>query len=185
MWSRLYRDHAVIPFPSFDTACNGWTPQAAISWWAGPKRAFQFVRFSDRVQTEEEAVERAWARAQAWIDERLAGKLSERRVIDIIDSLKQDVARSSSPEPVCGPVETFTFEQFKSVISKTGLRLSPRLLQKSYASLLKLRREQHWSWAEIRQKVENSRQGLGTATARRGPKRAPIPVTERDWRRIS
>ncbi|HXG52809.1 MAG TPA: hypothetical protein VNN77_15535 [candidate division Zixibacteria bacterium] len=77
MWSRLYRNHAMIPCPTFDTASASWVPQVAISWWEDVSRRFEFVEFPDRVTSEEEAVRCALARAETWVDHRLGG-ISER-----------------------------------------------------------------------------------------------------------
>jgi hypothetical protein len=71
MWHRLYRDHIIMAFPSFDTARNGWAPQANISWCVGSGRDFKFVRFPIRFTTESEAVAYSLKRGQAWIDTRL------------------------------------------------------------------------------------------------------------------
>ena len=190
MWSRLYRDHVIIAFPSYDTATQGWAPQAAISWWIGSSRGFEFVRFPNRFMTEQEAVSCALTMGQRWVDSRLSGlqrvsRPAPRRVIGMIDSLKQSLEKTSSKQPAPAQPETYTFEDFKSAVAKSGLRLSRQTLQRSYAALVKLRKNEHWSWAETRRKVENSRQDLNAAQLpRRRPRAALIPLTERDWRRI-
>jgi len=71
MWHRLYRGHVIMAFPSFDTARNGWAPQANISWCVGSNREFKFVRFPNRFATEYEAVACSLKRGQGWIDNRL------------------------------------------------------------------------------------------------------------------
>ena len=70
MSSRLYGDHLIMAFPSFDTATNRWTPQADISWNHDSRcRKFAFIRFPNRFKTEAEAVTAALDMAQAWIDQ--------------------------------------------------------------------------------------------------------------------
>jgi len=71
MWSRLYRDHFIMAFPSFDTATNTWLPQADISWCAGTLRDSEFVRFTAGAATEDEAVSLAVQNGIEWIDRRL------------------------------------------------------------------------------------------------------------------
>ncbi len=69
MSRRLYGDHVIMAFPSFDTATNSWVPQADISWnHKSPRRKFAFVRFPKRYKTEAEATAAALNMAQAWID---------------------------------------------------------------------------------------------------------------------
>ncbi len=197
MWSRLYRNHVIMPFPSYDTAASAWAPQADISWCAGPSRESEFVKFPNRFMTEADAVACALRGGEAWIDNRLgrlrSGKGSEpARVIDMIGALKKSLGKVSPTQPARtqGPIQwhaekTFTFGQFKSVIAKRGVKLSEQTLQKSYAALVKLRKNNHWSWAQTRQKVEHSRQDSSTAQSPARQQRAAlIPLTERDWRRI-
>jgi hypothetical protein len=186
MWSRLYRNHVIMPFPSYDTATNAWAPQADISWCAGPSRESEFVRFPNRFMTEAEAVACALLRGEAWIDNRLgrlrSGKGSEHaRVIDMIGALKKSQGKVSTTQRprAQGSIQwhaekTFTFGQFKSVIAKSGVKLNERTLQKSYAALVKLRKNNHWSWAQTRQKVEHSQQDRSATQSpsrtRRDPK---------------
>jgi hypothetical protein len=68
MWSRMYRDHILMAFPTYDTAAKAWVPQADITWFAGPSRKSTFVRFSDRCARERDAVTCALSKAQGWID---------------------------------------------------------------------------------------------------------------------
>ena len=35
MWSRLYRNHVIMAFPTYDTVANAWAPQVDINWFAG------------------------------------------------------------------------------------------------------------------------------------------------------
>ena len=197
MWSRLYRDHLIMPFPSYDTAVNGWAPQVDISWCVGPARDSEFVRFPNRFMTENQAVSYALRKGQAWIDERLrrlhgGGASARDPVIDIIGALKQSPGKASRERlrHAQPPIErraqkTFTFDQFRSVIAGSGLRISDQTLQKSYAALVKLRKDKHWSWAETIRKVEHSQQNPGAAKSlQRRPRATRIPLSGRDWRRI-
>ena len=197
MWNRLYRNHVIMPFPSYDTAKNAWAPQADISWCIGPLRTSEFVRFPNRVTTESEAVTCALRRGQGWIDNRLrhlgnSTALRRGRVVDMIGALKKTIekARPTQPlrdhRPTQGRAEkTFTFEQFKSAIVNNGLNPPEQTLRQSYAALVKLRKREHWSWAEMRRRVEESQQHLRAAQLpRRGPRAAQIPVTEGAWLRL-
>jgi hypothetical protein len=198
MWSQLYRNHFIMPFPSFDTATNAWAPQADISWSGGPSRESQFIRFPKRFMTEREAVTFAIKMGQTWINKRLkrpplAIGSDRGQMVDMIRSLKGNLERTAPKQlqqlrsPVEPQTETpFTFDQFKSAIRSTGLKISPQKLQKSYAALVKLRQSQHLSWAETRRKVQSSRQRLRAAQPRtRQSKVGRLPVTELGWRKIS
>jgi hypothetical protein len=197
MWSRLYRNHVIMPFPSYDTATNAWAPQADISWCAGPSRESEFVRFPNRFMTETDAVACALRRGEAWIDNHLgrlrSGSRSEHaRVIDMIGALKKSPEKVSPTQlpRTQGSIQwhakkTFTFGQFKSVIANSGAKLSEQTLQKSYGALVKLRKNNHWSWAQTRRKVKHSQQDRSAAQSpARQQRAARIPLTERDWRRI-
>ena len=46
MWSRLYRNHVIMAFPTYDTVANAWAPQADINWFAGTSYDSEFVQFS-------------------------------------------------------------------------------------------------------------------------------------------
>jgi hypothetical protein len=189
---RLYRDHVIMTFPSFDTASSAWAPQANISWSVGPAREFEFVRFPNRLPTEGEAMAFALRMGEEWIDRRL--KRARRaigggsaRVIQMIGALNNHVERPSPRQlREIQPAgerrrDGFTFKQFKAAIAESGLNLSEQVLQKSYAALVKLRHEQHLSWAEARKKVQQSQRELKAGSARRA---ARLPLTQRDWRRI-
>jgi len=197
MWSRLYRNHVIMPFPSYDTATNAWAPQADISWCVGPSRESEFVRFPNRVMTEADAVTCALRRGEAWIDNRLrrlhsASGSEHTKVIDMIGALKKSLGKvSPTQSPLAqGSIQrhaekTFTFDQFKSAIARSGVKLSEQTLQKSYAALVTLRKNNHWSWAQTRRKVEHSQQDRSAAQSlARRQRSARIPLTERDWRRI-
>ena len=198
MWSRLYRNHVIMAFPSYDTATNAWAPQADISWCAGPARESEFVKFPNRFMTEADAVACALRMGQAWIDNRLGRLRSETgsehaRVIEMVGALKKSLGKVSPRKPprTQGSIQwhaekTYMFGQFKSVIAKSGVKLSEQTLQKSYAALVKLRKNNHWSWTQTRQKVEHSQRDRGaTQPPARQQRAARIPLTERDWSRIN
>jgi hypothetical protein len=197
MWNRLYRDHVIMPFPSYDTATNAWAPQADISWCAGASRQFNFVKFPNRFMTEADAVACALRSSEAWIDDRLGrlrrGSGSEHpAVIDMIGALKKSLRKVSPRQPprTQGSIQwhaekTFTFGQFKSAMGRNGVKLSEQRLQRSYTALRKLRQNNHWSWAQTREKVERSqRDRSADESLARQQRAARIPLTERDWRRI-
>src|SRR5262245_34495657 len=197
MWNRVYRNHVIMPFPSYDTVTNAWAPQAYISWCAGPSRESEFVKFPNRFLTEADAVIFALRRGEAWIDSRLerlfSGSGSEHAaVIDMLGDLKKSLGKMSPTQPLrtqglihWHAKKTFTFGQFKSVIVKRGVTLSEQTLQKSYAALVKLRKKNHWSWVQTRQKVERSQQDHNiTESLARQQRGVRIPLTQRDWRRI-
>src|SRR5262245_52374924 len=196
MWSRLYRNHVIMPFPSYDTAANAWAPQADISWCVGSARESAFVRFPNRFVTEGDAVACTLRRGEAWIDDhlvRLRSSGSEYAGTTHMKAVKKNQDKvSPTPRPrsrgsIPWHVEkTFTFGQFKSVIARSGVTPSEETLHKSYAALVRLRKNNHWSWAQTRRKVEHSQHPGSAAQApakRQGPAR--IPVSERGWRRIS
>lgn len=196
MWSKLYRNHFLMAFPSFDTTTNAWAPQVDISWCAGSSRDSEFVRFTTRTATEAEAVSCGLAKGMAWIDQRLEDKGNrqpavEKRgaeVIDALQSLKRSGSRQSAEFQLtrtASQAKPLTFDQFKLVMAKPGLTGSEQSLRKSYAALVKLRKTSHYSWAEIRDKVQQS-QRFSAAIRRpvRKVKAAHIPLTQQDWRRI-
>ena len=197
MASRLYGDHFIMAFPSFDTATNGWVPQVDVTWdHKSPSRKFAFIRFPNRFKTEAEAEDFALEMAQNWIDNhpRRLHSYGARsgRVIDVMAALKHGLARSPSKQLGRGPLsserhleeKSFTFNEFKSTISARG-KISEQKLLKSYLALVKLRKNRHLSWAEARRKVEHSQQDLtATLSTMRRPRVARIPLTERDWRKI-
>jgi len=193
MWSRLYRNHVIMPFPSYDTAANAWAPQADISWYVGPSRESAFVRFPNRFMTEADAVACALRRGEAWIDDHLGrshsiGGSEPARTIDRIEAVKngREIVTPPQRHRPWHVEKAFTFGQFKSVIARSGVRLSEETLHKSYAALVKLRKNNHWSWAQTRQKVEYSQHHRSVAqTSTKHQSSARIPLTERGWRRIS
>jgi hypothetical protein len=198
MWYRSYRNHVIMAFPSFDTATNSWAPQADISWPTGPARESEFVRFSTRVTSETEAVTCALSRSKSWIDRRLKHAIVSRhegqgRLFQSVASLQDATAepqRNQETRFHAGergdPPSVFTFDQFKSALAMTGVKLSEDSLQKSYAALMKLRKSCHCSWAEIESKVIHSQERLSpiASSSRRAPS-AGLPLTQREWRRIN
>lgn len=195
MWSRSYRNHVIMAFPSFDTVTNSWAPQADISWCAGPDRESEFVRFQNRLMTENEAVSFALRRSVAWINQHLKHLRPQAAYVrgeKSIATLKDGLKRISSRQPIRthvplsdSPATTLTYSQFKSVMAKLGVNDSEQSLHKSYAALVKLRKSRHCSWTEIKKKVEQS-QELLTAPKRpsRGVKQSRLPLTPQSWRRI-
>jgi hypothetical protein len=194
MWYRSYRDHAIMAFPSYDTATSLWAPQASISWVDGPVRKSQFVRFTKRVFTESDAVATALSGSCAWIDRRLktidkapqlAGphqghSITRSGVFGGDTNTDVRALKSSRSAP-----QTMTYPQFKSLMEKSGFGGNERSLQKSYMALAQLRRQNHCSWARIRSKMEQSQQmpaALHAKAAKTKP--SPLPLTLRAWRRV-
>jgi len=68
MWSRTYRDHFIMAFPSFDAATRKWRAQADISWSAGKRRDSTFIRYARHAQTEAQAVNLALQQSLKWVD---------------------------------------------------------------------------------------------------------------------
>ena len=105
MWSRLYRNHVIMAFPSYDTVANAWAPQADINWFAGSFHDSKFVQFSKRCTTEEEAVTWALRRSEVWVDNRLR-RLSRAilpgrgRGIDMIEAAKNRLGEVIPKRPV-------------------------------------------------------------------------------------
>jgi hypothetical protein len=196
MWSRSYRNHVIMAFPSFDTTTNSWAPQADISWCAGPIRDSEFVRFTPRANSEDEAVSCALHSGVTWIDQRLKHlRHGERAVRErgggLIAGLQHNLKRTPSRQSLfqiarpASQAKTLTFDQFKSVMGKLGFSGSEHLLRKSYDALIKLRKSRHCSWAEIRAKMQQSH-GFPSAVgrSRRRPQGARLPLTPQAWRRI-
>jgi hypothetical protein len=194
MWSRLYRKHMIMAFPTYDTATNAWAPQADINWFAGSFHDSKFVQFSKRCATEEEAVTWALKRSEVWVDNRLR-RLS-RAILhgrglgsDIIEAAKshlgkvtpeQHVRCQSATEP--GPEKTLTFYQVKCAFGGSGSKLSGENLRKSHGALTKPRNPDHWSRLETTKKLEHTRQDLTAVVL---PRAVHIPPRQRPWRRFS
>lgn len=180
MWCRSYRDHAIMAFPSFDTASRLWASQANITWVAGSERESAFVRFPKRAVTEAEAVAWALSAAQAWIDKRV--KTPPILRADVARGSENDrfprLAKSSRPSG-----RTLTFEQFKSLMGESGHKESEQSLQQSYAALLQLRKRGHRSWAQIKLKIRHPRETALHSEAF-NIKISRLPLTTKEWRRI-
>jgi hypothetical protein len=196
MWSRLYRNHFIMAFPSFDTATNRWVPQADITWGAGSFRNSQFVRSPNRFTTEVEAVSFALSMGREWVDNRLSrpirGVAEYGQVADMMAALKGSLNKTASKqspgtqvELQAGTEKAFTFNQFKSALANRGIKVKEQTLRKSYAALVKLRQNSCLSWADAKRKVEHSHKKLATdQPSMRRPKAARLPLTEREWRRM-
>ena len=194
MWSRLYRNHVIMAFPTYDTVANAWAPQADINWFGGSSHDSKFVQFPKRCATEEEAVTWALRRSEVWVDNRLRrlsrAILPERgRGIDMIEAAKSHLGKVTPEQPVrarsateSGLEKTLTFYQFKCAFGGSGLKLSDENLQKSHAPLTKPRNQDHWSRLETRRKLDHTRQDLTAAVL---PRAAYIPLRQRPWRRFS
>ena len=194
MWSRLYRNHVIMAFPTYDTVTNAWAPQADINWFAGSSHDSKFVQFSKRCATEEKAVTWALRRSEVWVDNRLR-RLSRAtlpgrgRGIDMIEAAKSHLGKVTPKQPVRGrsatepgPEKTLTFYEFKCAFGGSGLKLSDENLQKSHAALTKPRNHDHGSRLETRKKLEHTRPDLTAAVL---PRAAHIPPRQRPWRRFS
>ena len=111
MWSRLYRNHVIMAFPTYDTVRNAWAPQADINWFAGSSRDSSFVQFSKRCTSEEEAVTWALRRSEVWVDNRLR-RLSRAivpgraRGIDMIKAAKSHLGKVTPKQTVRAPSVT-------------------------------------------------------------------------------
>jgi hypothetical protein len=194
MWCRSYRNHVIMAFPSFDTVTNSWAPQADISWPTGPARESEFVRFSARVLSESEAVAWALSRGKSWIDRRLKhygvgrrevqGRLSQTGATLRYNSGGTGINRQLSAIEPKKSSNRLTFDQFKSAVTRPGVKLSEQSLQKSYAALMKLRKSRHCSWAEIKSKVKQS-QARFAPTKASETSSVRLPLTQRDWRRMN
>ena len=110
MWSRLYRNHVIMAFPTYDTVANAWAPQADINWFAGTSHDSKFIQFSKRCTTEEEAVTWVLRRSEVWVDNRLRrlsrAILPERGRGDRHDrsgekSFGQSDSRAARPSSIC------------------------------------------------------------------------------------
>jgi hypothetical protein len=185
MWFRSYRDHVIMAFPSFDTSTNLWAPQANISWVVGSSRRSEFVRFARRVTTEAEAA--AWAvhASERWVDQRV--RTLERESQRGAGRNASAASKSRLPSRALKNIPgALTFEQFKSLMGRSGFAGSERALKKSYMALARLRKDSHRSWAQIKVKVKHSQQYMRTRPERPGTRTAGarLPLTPRDWRRV-
>jgi hypothetical protein len=191
MWSRLYRNHVLMAFPTYDIAQHGWAPQVEINSFLGPSHDSTFVRFPSRFLTEDEAVNWALVRGQAWIDkrvERLRGRAPRRRrMFDMIEAFNASLTRARPRQPPPAQARpnrslksSLTFKEFTHLLAqKKGLTFGVKTLQKSYTALVKVRKTKRWSWAEAKRKVMRAQQAQAPAGA---PRR--IPLSERAWGKI-
>lgn len=190
MWSRLYRNHVLMAFPTYDSAKHAWVPQVDINWFIGPSHDSTFVRFPVRFLTEDEAVSWSLSRGQAWIDihlKRLHGPAPKRRrMFDMIKAFSQSptTARPQQPPPALAAPKramkvSLTFDEFAHLLAQKRFTFSVKTLRKSYAALVKVRKIKRWSWAETKRKVMRAQQVPAPAGA---PRR--IPLSERAWGRI-
>src|SRR3990172_9289236 len=183
MWSRLYRNHVLMAFPTYDSARQAWVPQVDINWFMGASHDSTFVRFPSHFLSEDEAVRWALARGQAWIDkrlERLQGRAPKRRrMFDMIEAFNESLTKASPQQPrpaLAAPKRAvkarLTFEEFTHLLAqKKGLTFGVKTLQKSYAALDKVRKIKRWSWAETKRKVMRAQQAPAPAGA---PQRLPL-----------
>ena len=186
MWYRSYRDHVIMAFPSFDTATGLWAPQANIAWVDGQSRKSHFVRFTERVMTEDDAVASASAASDAWIDRRLTGAR------ELQPAVGTSPLRPDSAAPLARAVKSpkntpriLTYGQFKALMDKSGFDVSEQSLQKSYAALVQLRKQNHHSWSQIILKMKHSQDGWPAVNPKAlKTKPARLPLTLRDWRRV-
>ena len=196
MWSRCYRKHVIMAFPSFDTATNLWAAQADITWPRGPVRESEFVRFPTRVMSEAEAVSLALSYSKAWIDRhlqhmRVEGRKGSERILGRVMQLQGGVSRTQSKElprihlaRAKDTTSILTFDQFKAALLRNGAKLSEASLQKSYVALMKLAKNS-CSLSEIKLKIKQSQHRLAASkTSSRSVHSARLPLTEREWRRI-
>jgi len=175
MWSRSYRKHVIMAFPSFDTVTNLWAAQADISWPCGAMRESAFVRFPTRAMSEADAVALALNRGKSWIDRRLRGDRRE-RILDRVMEL-----RDKTPARVKESEKIFNFTQFKAALLRGALKPSEESLHKSYSALMKLAKA-GCSPAEIKLKVKHSHERL---TVRGNTRKVlNLPLTEEAWRRL-
>lgn len=191
MWSRLYRDHVLMAFPTYDIAKHGWAPQVEINSFLGPSHDSTFVRFPNRFPTEDEAVNWALVRGQAWIDkriERLQGRAPKpRHMFDMIEAFNESLTKASPQQPRPAQAKpnrslksSLTFEEFTHLLAqKKGWTFGVKTLQKSYSALVKVKKIKRWSWAETKRKVMRAQQSQRPAGA---PRR--IPLSERAWGKI-
>ena len=223
MWSRLYRNHVLMAFPTYDSAKSAWVPQVDINWFLGAAHDSKFVRYPNRFMTEDEAVNWALARGQAWIDNHLrrlqGGPSKRRRMFDpstrapalagdsrsgfrptgvlkgatdlpvglhMIGTFKRSPGKTSANEPRPAHAaqprrgkQSFTFEEFASLLAQKGLRFSAETLQKSYAALVKVKKIKRWSWAETKRKVMRAQHAPATSGT---PQR--IPLSGSAWGKI-
>lgn len=187
MWSCCYRRHVIMAFPSFDTTTNSWAPQADISWPSGPARDSEFVRFPIRVMTEAEAVACALRNGKSWIDSQLKQRPNRGDETAARAAFSRTVIERAmtSPFAIEGAAAGFSFRRFKSAMIGLGMQTSERSLRKSYDALMKLQKSGSCSLAEIRAKLERSHQSATASPGVHAGARLRLPLTQRDWRRLT
>ncbi|HWO41030.1 MAG TPA: hypothetical protein VNO43_04425 [Candidatus Eisenbacteria bacterium] len=194
MWRRSYRNHVIMAFPSFDTATHSWAPQADISWCAGPHRYSEFVRFRDRVLSEEEAVDLALRRSVRWINEHLRNaqkappRLDPRHPSAAVGHPLTGMRYKPQLQPGSAlthrPATTFTFNRFKALVAKFGVEENEHSLHRSYEALIKLRERQHCSWTKIKKKIERAREMTAKGRASQTMKKRRLPLTPQGWQKF-
>src|SRR4029077_4585842 len=105
MWSRRYRNHVIMAFPTYDPVANAWAPQADINWFAGNSHDSEFVQFSKRCTTEEEAGVWWLRRSKVWVDNRLRRLKptilpGRGRGLDMIGVAKSHLGKVTPKQPV-------------------------------------------------------------------------------------
>jgi len=196
MWYRSYRDHVIMPFPSFDTASKSWAPQASISWVAGSMRDSVFLRFPQRTASEDDAVVCAASCAKIWIDKHIeedpgrrdqtgARKDVVHRPTGLFVKPASRQSRRIQPRIPRRPQTPLTFEDFKTQLLGRGVTLDERSLVKSYAALIQLHKNSHCTWSQIKSRLKRSQEILAAAkSTQRRTKAGDLPLTSQDWRRI-
>src|SRR5215475_3131177 len=193
MWSRLYRKHVIMAFPSYDTVTNAWAPQADINWFAGSSHDSQFARFSECCATEEEAVAWALSRSKVWVDNRLqrlrrAILPGRGRGIDIIEAAKTHLGKVTPEQPVRGRSatepgsgKTLTFYVLTCAFGGSGFKTQRREFAEKPRGIDQTRSHGHRCRLELRKKLEHTRQDLTAAMLPRG---THIPLRQRLWRKV-
>jgi hypothetical protein len=147
--------------------------------------------------SEGEAVHFALRKGVAWIREHhkhspaangIAPATRGKSIATLKDSLRR-LGSTSHPRlrrPLAHrSVTVLTYDQFKALLARLGVNDSEPSLHKSYEALLKLRDRRHYSWVEIRKKVEHSGEtAAATKSLPRAMKKPRLPLTPQAWQRI-
>jgi len=138
--------------------------------------------------SENEAVRFALRRSIVWINQHLRRVQSEREGDKSIANLRDrasSISLKSQATMSSRPATVLTYDQFKAIITKLGMKDSEQSLHKSYAALIKLRKARHFSSTEIREKVSRSQENLkATRRPRQRTRQLRLPLTPQAWRRI-